>query len=248
MGTTQTTIYDYILIASVILGIIIVYFFISVIRQQRINMALRRKFALQEISALEKERARIAADLHDELGPLLSAVKMKINSFELRDPSDQQELEKINGHIDEVIRRMREISFDLLPVTLLKKGLVKALAEYVHFIEKEKNVHFRFTHHISDGPDEDKSVNLYRIVQEVVHNALKYSGATQITIDLKTQEEKLWLSLSDNGTGFDYKKALTGSTGIGLRSIINRAQIAGGRLSVSSLPGKGTSYLFEIPL
>ena len=248
MGTTQTTIYDYILIASIILGIILVYFFISIISQQRINMSLRRRNTLQEISGLEKERARIAADLHDEMGPLLSAVKMKINSFDLQDPRERVELEKTNGHIDDIIRRMREISFDLMPGTLLKKGLVKALTEYALFIEKERNLKVHFTHRVESVLEQDKSVNLYRIVQEVVHNSVRHSGASEITIDLTTREDKLILYLSDNGCGFDHKQALTAGKGIGLRSIINRAQIAGGRSSVASLPGKGASYLFEIPI
>ena len=96
MDTPETTIYDAIVIACIVMGVIIVYFFISVIRQQRENLALRKKNILSEISGLEKERARIASDLHDELGPLLSAVKMKINSFELTDPEDQLQLEKTN--------------------------------------------------------------------------------------------------------------------------------------------------------
>ncbi len=157
MGKTQATIYDYILIASIILGAILVYFFVSVIRQYRINMALRRKNTLQEISGLEKDRARIAADLHDDLGPLLSVVKMRINNFELQNEQEKAELVKANAHIDDIIRRMREISFDLMPVTLLKKGLVKALSQYVLFLEKEKDIRVTFTHDLAENPGEDKS-------------------------------------------------------------------------------------------
>ena len=246
MGTPQTNIYDSILIASVVIGIIIVYFFMSVIRQQRENLAQRKKSILREIAGLEKERARIASDLHDELGPLLAAVKMKINSFELADAEDEVQLEKTNDHIDDILKRMREISFDLMPNTLLKKGLVTALIEYVDFLNNQNNIQIIFINECYFDIHEDKSVNIYRIVQEVIHNSLKHARATEIRIELKDRNDKINLTISDNGMGFDYKKALAENTGIGLTSISNRAQIAGGRMFVEST--QGTTYIFEIPL
>jgi len=246
MGPPQTTIYNSVLIACLVMGVIIVYFFISVIRQQRENLALRKKSILSEIAGLEKERARIASDLHDELGPLLSAVKMKINSFELNDPEDHVQLEKTNSHIDDVLQRMREISFDLLPNTLLKKGLATALIEYIDFLNNQNNIQFTFINQCYFDIHEDKSVNIYRIVQEVIHNSLKHARATEIKIELRDKNNKINLTVSDNGTGFDYKKALAENTGIGLNSIGNRTQIAGGRMFVEST--KGTTYTFEIPL
>ena len=245
MGTPQTTIYDSVLIASIVLGFIILYFFISVIRQQWLNLNLRKKNILSEISGLEKERARIASDPHDELGPLLSVVKMRINSFELTDPEDRIQLEKTNHHIDDVIQRMREISFDLMPNSLLKKGLAIALDEYIHFLKKETNIRFTFINELDAPIDEDKSVNIYRIIQEIIHNAIKHSNATEIMIGLKMNKNKIWLVVSDNGKGFDYKKELAENAGIGLGSIHNRAQIAGGKMFVESQ--KGTRYIFEIP-
>ena len=88
MDAKETSFYTAVLIVSIILGIIIGYFIVSIIRQQRRNIALYRQSVLAEITAMEKERARIAADLHDELGPMLSAIKLKINSFELSDSDD----------------------------------------------------------------------------------------------------------------------------------------------------------------
>ena len=247
MGTPQTTIYDSVLIASIVLGIIIVYFFISVIRQQRENLSLRKKNILTEIAGLEKERARIATDLHDELGPLLSAVKMKINSFELSDPEDEVELEKTNVHIDDVIKRMREISFDLMPNILLKNGLSAAINSYVNFLRQTNTIQFSVSDETNSSIHEDKAVNIYRIVREVTHNSIKHSGAGAIQIELKNNNNKIILNIRDNGKGFDYKKALADSTGIGLQSISNRTQIVGGKMFL--VPSEtGTHYYFEIPL
>jgi two-component system, NarL family, sensor kinase len=247
MGAPETTIYEAVVIACLVMGVIIVYFFISVIRHQRENLALRKKSILSEISGLEKERARIASDLHDELGPLLSAVKMKINSFELSGQEDRQQLEKTNIHIDDVLKRMREISFDLIPNTLLKKGLVTALVEYVDFLNSENNIQFTFLNETDCLIHGDKSVNIYRIVQEVTHNAVKHARATEIRIELRNKNNKIHLAVSDNGIGFDYKKALAENAGIGLNSLSNRTQIAGGRMFLESSEN-GTRYIFEIPI
>ena len=248
MGTPQTTIYSSVLIASIVLGLVIVFFIISVIRQLRINLQLRKKNMFNEISGLEKERSRIASDLHDELGPLLSAVKMKINSFELADSTDYPELEKTNDHIDSVITRMREISFDLMPSSLLKKGLGAALNEYFSFLKKQHSIHFIVINEADYFINENKAVNIYRIVQEVIHNSIKHSKSTEIATEIKIVDNKVCLAMSDNGMGFNYKEMLAQSSGIGLGSINNRVEIVGGKMLVSSLHNKGTKYYFEIPL
>src|SRR5688500_16519366 len=134
MDAQETRIYTAIVITAIVIGIIITYFIISMLRHQRRNIELHKRSLQVEIEALEKDRARIASDLHDELGPLLSAVKMKINSFELHDADDLKEAEKTNEHIDTILKRMREISFDLMPATLLRKGLVTAVCEFTEFI------------------------------------------------------------------------------------------------------------------
>src|SRR6476659_4079997 len=121
MDPRATTIFTAILITSIILGAVILFFFISIIRQQRRNNALYQSKILAAITTLENERKRTAADLHDELGPILSAVKFQISSFELSDEDDKINLEKANKNIDNIISRMRGIANDLMPNTLLRK-------------------------------------------------------------------------------------------------------------------------------
>lgn len=248
MDATETKIYYAIVAACVATGTIILYFFVSVIRHQRENLAFRKKSMLREIAGLEKERARIASDLHDELGPLLSTVKMRINSFELTDPDDLPELEKTNGHIDTVLKRMREISFNLMPNILLRKGLVQALNEYMGFLDQESEVTFTFVAPDNCVINEDKAVNIYRIVQELVYNAVKHSGASEISVELRNKNNKIHLKVSDNGKGFDYTKKLAERSGIGLGSLSNRTALTGGKMFMESGPENGTTYIFEIPL
>ena len=249
MDTTETTIYHAVLIACISIGLILMYFFISVIRQQRENLFLRKRNLLSEIGGMEKDRARIAADLHDELGPLLSTVKIIINSFELSDPEDVAERKNASLYIDNTIKRLRGISFNLMPATLLKNGLVEALREYIAFLNQQHTIRFTLAAEDNFCVSEDKSVNIYRIIQEATYNAIKHSKATEISVSLQHKNNKLLhLQISDNGIGFDYKRKLAENGGIGLGSLRNRAIITGGRMFMESSSKKGTDYLFEIPL
>ena len=247
MDAQETSLYTAILIASIIIGIIIVYFVVSIITQQRKNLELHKRNILTEITALEKERARIAADLHDELGPLLSAVKMKINSFELADAEDQAEIAKTNQHIDSMVKRVREISFDLMPSALIRKGLLVAVREFADYIMKTNALQIDVRAADSLQLQEHKAVNLYRIIQEVIHNTIKHAKASQLTIELHTQKNKLVLKTHDNGVGFN-PDALGKNTGLGLRSLLSRTEIMNGTMYLDSQKGRGTSITFEIPL
>src|SRR5258706_15526803 len=104
------------LLFSLIIAVIVVYFFVSIIRYHRRYMRLQREKIFAEITIRENERKRIASDLHDSLGPLLSAVKLNISSVDILEPGDRIVLEKTGKYLDEIIGSMRQISHDLLPV------------------------------------------------------------------------------------------------------------------------------------
>jgi signal transduction histidine kinase len=248
MDAKETSLYAAILIVSIIVATIIIFFIISIVRQQRKNVALYRQNVLAEITAMEKERARIAADLHDELGPMLSAIKLKIGSFELTDEDDKREAEKTDGHIDVLMKRLREISYDLIPNTLIRKGLVTALRQFTDFINEGDGlkINFKAADHIN--PDQQKSIHIYRIAQGVINNTIRHSGAKLLNIKLKQENSTLFLSTADDGIGFDHQAAAKGEGGIGLRNILNRTEIIGGQMFIDSEKNKGTKYSFEIPV
>lgn len=247
MDDKETSFYIAILIISIILGIIITYFIISIIRQQRRNIALYRQSVLAEITSMEKERARIAADLHDELGPMLSAVKLRISSFELIDEEDKIQAEKTGEHLDDLIKRMREISYDLIPNTLIRKGLVTALHEFTDYTNRNKQFNIELKAEEPIHINEQKAIHVYRIVQEIINNTIKHSKGNNLKIHLKARDGVLFLSTTDDGVGFDHYAARKGDGGIGLRNILSRTEIIGGQMFVESKKNKGTSYSFEIP-
>ena len=248
MDAKETSLFTAILIVSLTVGTIIIFFIVSIIRQQRRNLALYRQSVLAEITAMEKERARIAADLHDELSPMLSAIKLKIGSFELTDEDDKKEAEKTNNHIDALMKRMREISYDLIPNTLIRKGLVTALKQFTDFINEGDGLSIHFEASGNINPDQQKSIHIYRIAQEVINNAIRHSGAKLLNIVLKQENGTLFLSTTDDGVGFDHHATSKGEGGIGLRNILNRTEIIGGQMFIESEKNKGTKYTFEIPV
>ncbi len=136
MDAHQTSLFTAVLITCIVLGVVITYFTVTIIRHQRRNIELYKSKILAEITTLEKERTRIAHDLHDELGPILSSVKLKINNIEVSSKEDAEELEYANKHIDNLIQQMRNISNDLLPTTLQRKGLVAAMNESTDAVSK----------------------------------------------------------------------------------------------------------------
>jgi signal transduction histidine kinase len=236
------------LIVSIVLGVIIAYFVISIIRQQRRNLQLYKQNILTEITTLEKERTRMASDLHDEIGPVLSAIKLKLNSLDLSNEEDEKELESTNAQIDRLIQRMREISFDLMPHSLIRKGLVAALNEFIRYCDKKTQVNIKFQYEEIAVLDQQQSINLYRIVQEIIHNTIKHANASELVIELKKEKNTVILGTHDNGDGFSYSAKAIESSGLGLRNLSSRTEIIGGKMFFESKKGKGTTYIFEIPI
>jgi two-component system NarL family sensor kinase len=248
MDPQETRLYYAILIAAGVIGLIIVFFFVSIIRQQRRNLELHRLNMLAEITTLEKERARMARDLHDELAPVLAAVKMRINSFALTDPDDQEELVHTSGHIDNLMKRIREITFDLMPASLERNGFASAAREFTEYINRSGRLQIGFESTPGVPVSERIAVNLYRILQEVVQNTLKHAQAKRLVVSLRQERKDIVLATTDDGIGFDSEKLLSRDGGIGLRSLRSRVEIMNGVFFCESKKGKGTAYIFRIPI
>lgn len=248
MGTKEQDLYQSLLIVAGIVGIILVYFIITIIRYQRKSLRLNKEKIRAEIDTLENERRRIASDLHDELGPLLSAVKLQINNLETDLPEDKNLIEKSSGHIDNIIKKLREISNNLMPNTLLRKGLKKALEELAETCQQTFKIEVRFTCEQELKLSQDKEINIYRIVQEIIHNTVKHAVADCLVIRITEENNRLFLVTADNGKGFDFFTKSRENSGLGLRNLQSRAEVMGGEMACSTSAGKGTMYTFEIPV
>jgi len=247
MDAQQTKIYTAILITAFVIGIILIYFIISLIQQQRKNSRLFKEKIRAEITTLENERSRVSADLHDDLGPLLFSVKFKLSGLETA-AEDKQSLDDATTYIDDIIQRIRDISNDLMPGTLIRKGPLFAIEEYIDGLSKNENLKIDFTHTDIPELDKAKAINIYRLIMEIIHNTLKHAKASFLEIDFRKQADQLVLTTQDNGVGFDYDAMKMNKGGLGLRSMLNRAEVMEGDMYVESAPGKGTKYIIEIPL
>lgn len=246
MDAEEARIYVAIIITVFLLAVIIFYFALTVVRQQRRNLELQKANAFAEITAMEKERARIATDLHDDFGPVLSVIKFRVDNAKPSNPEEQAELATASQQLDGMVRRIREVANNLMPSALIRKGLTGAVKEFTDNVTSGTPLQITFQSDPSLIVDEDKSINVYRIIQELVHNTLKHASATRQEIIFERYKEGLRIICRDNGKGFEFKPQQ--SSGIGLRSIQNRTEIMGGTLTVDSKVDKGSAFLFEIPL
>jgi two-component system, NarL family, sensor kinase len=234
-------------IASIIIGGVIFFFISAIVRQQRKVSYWQQARIAAEINTLEAERKRIAGDLHDELGPMLSAIKLQINHLEPEDETENALLEKSSKQIDNIIQRFREISYDLLPNTLVRKGFIKATHEY---ISKLKNLHpLEINFNTTDfSLTPEREVNLYRVIQEILQNTIKHARATKLNINIIKRDKSIFLQTKDDGIGFNYSEKSLEAKGVGLLSLQSRAQLLGRQLVVHTQPGSGTTFEIEIPL
>ncbi len=199
------------------------------------------------IDAQEKERIRIAKDLHDGLGQNICAIKMMCsNSLDLEDPSNK----KLTHIIDETYEEIRSISHNMMPSVLIKKGLVPALQEMIQKLEDHSNIHFDFQHDFPDTMEENVAISIYRIVQEALSNIVKHAQASKVTIRLGKEKKNYILFIQDNGVGskelaqfhlnsdIEHKSQ---PTGIGLKNILSRTKMIEGTIFIDSILNEGTT-------
>jgi signal transduction histidine kinase len=227
------------------LAIIITFFIITMLRHHRRYVKLQKERMLNEIAILENERKRMAYDLHDGLGPMLSAIKLNINSIETNTDEDKAIIQKASNHIDDAIKNMRSISYNLLPVTLERKGLFEALREFIEYSSAKSKLPIQlFLKHQVEVPKE-KEIHIFRILQEIIHNSIKHAQAKNLYIGFGYEEERIVIFAKDDGIGFDVAKIKETSDGLGLKSIESRADILNCLVLNESSPGKGTTWFFK---
>lgn len=236
------------ILVSLIIAIIIIYFFVSIIRYHRRYMKLQREKIFAEITIRENERKRIANDLHDSLGPLLSAVKLNIGSVDIETQTDRDILDKTAGYLDEIIGSMRRISHDLLPNTLERKGLLEAVREFVQQMNNKQSLNIQLYIVKEVNVPKEKEIHIFRMLQEIVHNTIKHAQAKNLQIGFSEENGHLLCLTKDDGKGFDKEKILINAPGLGLRSLESRCEILNGILTLESSPAQGTNYFIKIPV
>ena len=204
------------------------------------------------IEAEEKERRRIAQDLHDGIGQILSAAKLNLSSFEsavaLTDEVQKETLKNTLSLIDDSVKEVRSVSHNMMPNTLIKLGLASAIKEFITKIGNVPNLKIDLEIvGLDQRLEENTETTLYRAIQEIVTNIIKHSKANKISIQLIRHENELSVLIEDNGIGFDTSK-INEFEGIGLKNIISRVEFVNGTVNFDSTPGKGTTVVIDVPL
>ncbi len=199
----------------------------------------------------EQERRAIARELHDELGQMLTALRMEAvwlrNRLNGAEPAVAARAADLCGLIDKTIGDVRSIAIRLRPGILDDLGLVDALEWYTADFEKRTGVTCIFEHRNIAPVNATVATTAYRIAQEALTNIARHADARTVSVALTAADGRLRLSVSDDGEGFDPEAASEGD-GLGLAGMRERAALVGGRLGVRSTPGQGVDVLFEMRL
>ncbi len=204
------------------------------------------------INTEENERKRFAKDLHDDLGPLLSTVKMSVSALTERakTSTDKKILENTNHIVNEAINTIKNISNTLSPHILTNFGLVSASKSFISKINQTKSVNISFDTNLGEERlNADVEVVLYRSVCELINNSIKHSGAANINIELNIHGKFLILQYIDNGRGFEVSEGGNGeNNGMGISNIHTRVKSVDGVLFLDSSPGNGMQAIIRIKL
>jgi PAS domain S-box-containing protein len=214
---------------------------------------IERRILSKIIETEEKERKRVAKDLHDGLGPLLSSIKLYVNELQSADTEDNEKIEMLkytNELIDDAVSSTRTIANNLMPGIILDYGLVKALQSFCNKLNIAKSINISFNaDDTSRRYDSTIEITLYRVLMELINNSIKHASAKNIDITFKEENKELFILFKDDGRGFDVIKTLRDpKIGMGLNNIINRVRSMQGTCEFISNEGIGTTVKIEINL
>jgi signal transduction histidine kinase len=253
------------LLAAILFLAVLGFFYYRNLNRKRLLVEKDAELKEQRISELEKEkqltatrsllegeeaeRSRLAGDLHDGLGGLLTGVKLKLSTMKENAIITSENLVVFNHALDLLdtsIGEMRRVAHNLMPETLMHYGLHTALSDFVNEVKPQGLPRICFTTYGENlRYKKELETTVYRATQELVNNALKHAQANDIQVELFTEPQRICLQVTDNGIGFDRGQLNLGATCKGLKNISDRVAAFQGKFEILSEPGKGTESIME---
>lgn len=211
------------------------------------NKKMEQEIMKTIVNTQEEERKRFATDLHDGLGQYLAAIKMNFDALNIKGVNQDKTNQTIRELLDKTIKDLRAVSHNLMPGSVADLGLIMAIKEVQNLINNSYQIYFHFVYDQEQIElSEQKAINIYRIIQELVNNTIKHSGAKNIHLHLEQKDHTLWVKYQDDGIGL-HKKRLK-NDGIGMKNLKTRVFSNDGTMNISSPINGGFLFNAYFPL
>jgi signal transduction histidine kinase len=246
MGTQERAIFIAFSLVAGFLAVLLAFFLLSLFKQNRKYRRLQKEKLNAEINATEIERNLIATELHNDIGPYLSSIKMRLNLLETKNSDD---LLEVKAALDKCVDQVRGMAKSLAPLAIFHIALIDALKQYISQVSIDKSLKINLIEKVAPILSQDQSNQLYRILQEIILNTVKHAHATELNIEFSKEEDQLLIRTADNGVGYDtYEIRAQHKMGLGLLGIESRIEYLNGTMVVSDEIQKGTRYNIRIPI
>ncbi|MBB5395736.1 sensor histidine kinase [Mucilaginibacter sp. AK015] len=264
MQNTTDNIYILVILGMTGTFLLVVSFIFFSVRNQNRLLKQRQKFQQAQIEhqkellkaiieSQEAERKRIGQDLHDDVGTTISGLRLLIEMFKPaggEDKAYQDFTQSTKTIIDKIVKDVRNISHNLSPTTLRYYGLAAAVTEHCTIINQSGKLEIALTNNAEQVLGQlplSVSTAFYRVLEELLNNTIKHSGADKATIDLNVADNKLYIDYADNGKGVPADAALI-KTGMGMQNIESRLLNINATYNIMPYSGKGFNVKIEYPL
>jgi signal transduction histidine kinase len=222
------------------------------VKRQKLEIDHQQKMMQATLESQEGERRKLASELHDSIGGMLSTIRMGVSTLGRLLPNHES-VDQAKQMLDDTISSVRKISRDLMPSTLEKFGLSQALRDLCDRTQSTSTIPVLFEEK-NEAPsiDKNKELMIFRIAQELLNNAIKHAKATEIKLTIgQSTTDGLFICAEDDGIGFDIdeqRNDKTAGKGLGLYSIENRAGLLGAKLVFERRDPKGTKITLTLPM
>ncbi|MGH2654474.1 MAG: PAS domain-containing sensor histidine kinase [Actinomycetota bacterium] len=211
----------------------------------------RRRLLGHLVSAQEDERSRIAAEIHDDSLQVMTAVGMRVETLArgLEDPAAREEMMRLQETVALSVQRLRKLLFDVRPPALDREGLTAALRLALNQLRMDTSIEWEVRSTLAAEPPGSLRTILYRIALEAINNIRKHARASRVDLELEERDGGVRMAIRDDGAGFLAERLEEDVPGsLGMMTMRERAQLAGGQIHIDTAPGKGTAIVAWIPL
>ena len=218
------------------------------LEKQELKVAFEKTILQTRLEIQEQTFTAISQDIHDNVGQILSLVKVQLNILEQQNSQDNAVLTDAKENLSKALTDLRDIAKGLSSERIRMAGLSAAVAQEAERLNRTGLVHVEFNIMGDEKPTGDQQqLIVFRVIQEALQNIIKHAAAEEVRIALNYEPDKLLVLINDDGKGFNLEAVRRDMPGLGLPHMFSRLQLIGGEASVNSQPGRGTQIRLNIP-